>query len=100
MKRKPVMHPTSVHTAPIAHRVRHESVPTLNPDVEGDAMPDQPFAFGREDELDADLRYRLVSEAAYHRLAERGYSDGSEIDDWGEAAADVDHTLINRGTRG
>ena len=100
MKRKPASHPTSVHSAPHAPRVRHESVPTLNPGTDADVMPDQPFAFGRDDELDADLRYRLVSEAAYHRLAERGYSDGSEVDDWGEAAAEVDHTLLNRSTRG
>jgi hypothetical protein len=56
--------------------------------------PDLPFAEGRMDTLDPDLRHRLVSETAYHSLAERGFAEGSEVDDWGEAEDRVDHVSV------
>jgi len=59
-------------------------------------VPDQPFAEGAQDAIDADLRHRMISEAAYHRYAERGYSDGYDVDDWLQAEAEVDHLLLGR----
>jgi hypothetical protein len=44
---------------------------------------------------DLDLRRRLIREAAYHRYAERGYSDGHDVDDWLQAEAAVDDALAN-----
>jgi len=67
----------------------------LTPETDTAPVPDQPFAEGVEDVLSPDLRHRLVSEAAFHHLAERGYADGSELDDWAQAADEVDHTLLN-----
>ena len=58
------------------------------------SAPDQPFARGVKDTLSPDLRHRLVSETAFHHLAERGYGDGSEVDDWAQAEAEIDHTLL------
>ena len=59
------------------------------------ATADQPFVEGAGDTLDPDLRHRLISETAYHHLEERGFADGSEVEDWAQAEAEVDHTLIN-----
>lgn len=57
-----------------------------------------PFAEGRNDELDPDLRHRLISERAYARYCERDYADGYDLDDWLEAEAEVDHvTILPRG---
>ena len=64
----------------------------LPPDLED--APDQPFAEGANDQLDPDLRHRLISEAAFHRQAERGYNEGYEREDWLEAEAAVDHVVI------
>jgi hypothetical protein len=55
-----------------------------------------PFAEGKDDALDADLRHRLISERAYARYCERGYADGYDLDDWLEAEAEVDHTALAR----
>ena len=58
-------------------------------------VPDQPFAEGVTDEIDPDLRHRLISEAAFNRQAERGYNSDYETDDWLEAEAAVDHVVVN-----
>ena len=64
-----------------------------------DEALDQPFVEGAQDAVDPDLRHRMISEAAYHRHVERGYSDGYELDDWLQAETDVDHVLLNRTPR-
>jgi hypothetical protein len=79
-KRKPP-HPRSV------------PIPELEADV--DSAPDQPFEEGSRDALGAELRHRMISEAAYYRYAERGYCDGYEVDDWLAAEAEIDHLLLN-----
>lgn len=56
---------------------------------------EQPFEEGAYDEIDPDLRHRLISEAAYEIYARRGYVDGFDVDDWLAAEAQVDHTLVN-----
>lgn len=61
-----------------------------------EAVADTPFAEGKDDALDADLRHRLISERAYVRYCGRGYADGYDLDDWLEAEAEVDHTLVSR----
>jgi len=81
----------SVHAA--AQRPR--SVPIIVED-ESEKFPDQPFAEGTHDTLDADLRHRMISEAAFHRYAQRGYADGYDMDDWLQAEAEVDHLLLQR----
>ena len=67
--------------------------------VSDEPYPDMPFAEGNCDELGADLRHRLISDAAYTRYCERGYADGYDLDDWLEAEAAVDHMLLNRAER-
>ena len=57
---------------------------------------DQPFAEGAHDEIDPDLRQRMISEAAYHLYEARGYTDGYDLDDWLQAEAAVDHLLLGR----
>ena len=77
--------------------VPHAAPPGAAPapilDLPSDA--EAPFAEGAADTIDADLRHRLVSEAAFHHLEERGFAEGSELEDWAEAEAEVDHTLIH-----
>jgi len=64
--------------------------------AEQDALQDaeMPFAEGAHDELDPGLRHRLISDAAYALYCKRGYVDGYDLDDWLEAEAQVDHTLL------
>ena len=81
------------------HRVtteRPRDVAMLALGPEFDDAPDQPFASGAGDVLDADLRHRLVSEAAFHHQAERGYNSDYEDDDWRDAESEVAHVNLNR----
>jgi hypothetical protein len=79
----------------MAARKRQPSHPRAIPveTVDTEAL-DTPFAEGKDDGLDADLRHRLISERAYARYCERGYADGYDLDDWLEAEAEVDHTVL------
>jgi len=70
-------------------------VATLPFGPEVDDAPDQPFASGVADVLDADLRHRLLSEAAFHHQAERGYNSDYEDDDWRDAESEVAHVNLN-----
>ncbi len=81
------------HAPPPAGRHPH-SVATIGPERETEGFPDQPFVEGAQDELDPDLRHRLISETAFHRQAERGYDEGYDRDDWLDAEAAVDHIVI------
>ena len=74
---------------------RHpHSVATIAPQGETERLPDQPFDEGPRDELDPDLRHRMISEAAFHRQAQRGYDEGYDRDDWLDAKADIDHIVV------
>jgi hypothetical protein len=84
------------HAAAHPARRHPHDVPTLGMEYEADEAPDQPFAQGVADELDPDLRHRLISEAAFHRQTERGYNSDYEDDDWRDAEGAVDHVLVNR----
>jgi hypothetical protein len=46
-------------------------------------------------DLEPDLRYRMISEAAYHRYVERGCADGYDVDDWLAAEGDVERGLLD-----
>ena len=83
--------PTAAHPA----RRHMHGVPILASDYEVDEAPDQPFAEGVADEIDPDLRHRLISEAAFHRQTERGYNSDYEDDDWRDAEGEVDHVVLN-----
>jgi Protein of unknown function (DUF2934) len=52
-----------------------------------------------QDEVDRDLRHRLISEAAYKLYAHRGYIDGFALADWLQAEAEVDQLLGHRATK-
>jgi len=84
---------TAQRAAALPTRLAHD-IPTLGTD---DEAPDQPFAQGLADQLDPDLRHRLISEAAFHRQVERGYNSDYEDDDWRDAEGAVDHVVLNRG---
>ena len=49
--------------------------------------------------IDGDLRHRLVSEAAFRHLCERGYAEGYEGEDWIEAESEVDGVARERTDR-
>jgi hypothetical protein len=44
-------------------------------------------------DLEPDVRYPMISEAAYHRYLDRGCVDGFDVDDWLAAEADVEREL-------
>jgi hypothetical protein len=70
-------------------------VATKLPSGGEERTPDTPFAEGVHDELDADLRHRMISEAAYFLYTQRGYEDGYDVEDWLQAEAEIDHVLLN-----
>lgn len=75
-------------------QTRHlRSTPVANDDTI--ALPDMPFEEGAHDALDPDLRHRMISEAAYHLYAERGYEDGYDVEDWLQAEAQIEHIITN-----
>jgi hypothetical protein len=88
MHRPPRSTPTRIHP---------RSVPGLIPESDGDEAPDQPFIEGAYDDIDPDLRHRMISETAFHLYAGRNFADGGDLDDWLQAEAAVDHVLLNRG---
>jgi len=82
----------------MARRVKKplRAVPREAPNGEEIETSEMPFAEGAHDELDPDLRHRMISEAAYSLYAQRGYADGYDFDDWLQAEAEVDHMLLKR----
>ena len=85
-------------SAPRQHRNQPRAVPVAAPQDPSDDV-EMPFAKGSNDQLDPDLRHRLISERAYARYCERDYADGYDQDDWFEAEAEVDHvTVLARGS--
>jgi hypothetical protein len=91
----PAPHRRSKAHAPGAAE-RPETIP-IPPARKVDEAFDQPFAEGITDELDADLRHRLVSEVAFQRRSERA-SDDYDDEDWRDAEAAVDHVVVERPT--
>jgi hypothetical protein len=70
-------------------------VPILDePGLERDER-EQPFVEG-VDAIDPELRHRMISETAYRRYVERGYTDGDDVDDWLQAEAEVDELRPDR----
>jgi len=63
---------------------------------QNEAVSETPFEEGVHDMLDPDLRHRMISEAAFRLYAQRGYTDGYDLDDWLQAEAEVDHTTLER----
>ncbi|HTP99163.1 MAG TPA: DUF2934 domain-containing protein [Casimicrobiaceae bacterium] len=43
--------------------------------------------------IESEVRYRMISEAAYHRYLDRGCEDGFDVDDWLAAEAEVERQL-------
>jgi len=80
---------------------RHDTrvAATLLP-VDSESTLDMPFEEGLRDQLDPNLRQRMISEAAYSLYAQRGYVDGYDVDDWLQAEEHVDHVLLNRRVSG
>jgi hypothetical protein len=73
-------------------------VDPLDPSIEeaaGDMIDDldTPIEEDARGEIGAELRHRMISEAAYQLYAERGYVDGLELDDWLQAEAEIDRSL-------
>lgn len=43
--------------------------------------------------VDAEIRSRMVAEAAYYRAEARGFATGYELEDWLEAEAEIDQSF-------
>jgi len=95
MNKRATASPTSakVHRPSARTHVEHPRSVAILPD--GQAEPDQPFEEGSHDTIDADLRHRLISEAAFELYQRRGFADGYDLDDWLQAEEEVDHTLLH-----
>jgi hypothetical protein len=97
MRRAPSSHSPSKSAVP--HRAisarSHRSGSEVETIEQDEGVPEMPFEEGAHDTLDPDLRHRMISEAAYHLYAQRGYTDGYDLDDWLQAEAEVDHTTIS-----
>mgnify|MGYP000940130559 CR=1 FL=1 len=52
-----------------------------------------PKAHLHEKAVAGEDRYRMIAEAAYYRAENRGFSPGSELDDWLAAEIEVDELL-------
>lgn len=52
-----------------------------------------PFRFSRPTGPTQLQRRQMIADAAYRRAAERGFSPGSEVQDWLAAEKDVDFVL-------
>ncbi len=48
------------------------------------------------DQVDSDLRHRMISEAAFHLYEKRGFADGYDVDDWLQAEAAVERQLLEQ----
>ncbi len=77
-----------------AHHTGHPRTVAILEDAEFEAEADQPFEEGSHDQIDADLRHRLISEAAFELYQRRGFADGYDLDDWLQAEEQVDHLLL------
>jgi len=97
MRRAPTTH--SPTRATVSHRAinapLHRSRGAVETIERDEGVPEMPFEEGAHDALDPDLRHRMISEAAYHLYAQRGYADGYDLDDWLQAEAEVDHTTLS-----
>ncbi len=51
-------------------------------------------AFSESSPVDAEIRNRMVAEAAYYRAEARGFATGYELEDWLDAEAEVDRSLL------
>jgi len=47
----------------------------------------------RRHPVSAEVRERLIAMAAYYRAERRGFAPGGELQDWYEAAAEIDRQL-------
>ncbi len=68
------------------------------PESEAEQETKPVFSEIAQTEMDEDLRFRMISEAAYHLYAQRGYVEGFELDDWFQAEAEVARLLSDRST--
>ena len=73
-------------------------LPTTIPESEAKEAIEPVASVVVQDEVDRDLRHRMISEAAYQLYAQRGYVDGFELADWFQAEAEVERLLSNRTT--
>ena len=91
MLRTPRKAPPTPRVAAVSLRQAAAPVEIMD---EEEGAAETPFEEGAHDALDPDLRHRMISEAAYHRYARRGYADGYDLDDWLQAEAEVDHVAL------
>ena len=96
MRRLPGTHSARKVAAPHGSNPtsRHKSRSVVRVVEKDQGALETPFEEGAHDTLDADLRHRMISEAAYHLYAQRGYADGYDLDDWLQAETQIDHISI------
>jgi hypothetical protein len=69
----------------MAQSDRSRGIQPATPDA-----PTPPAGEARTAKSDAEERHRRISQAAYYRSQQRGFTAGQEQDDWLQAEQDVD----------
>jgi len=96
--RRSIMAPRTRKEADLASSSNPPNMDALDASMaesDADTMEDPAVSLEEDTkgEIGAELRHRMISEAAYQLYAERGYVDGLELDDWLQAEAEVDRRL-------
>ena len=82
--------------AAVGKRVPLHSASGIALETDMNEVSDQSFPEAARELVDTAIRHRMISEAAYHRYVDRGYVGGYDLDDWLQAEAQIEHTLLNR----
>lgn len=69
----------------MAETTRARDIPAAPPDA-----PTPPAGDAESTRTDAEQRHHRISEAAYYRAERRGFTPGSDQEDWFEAEREVD----------
>jgi hypothetical protein len=77
-------------------QARSRKTPTEVPESIVAASVAPPIDASLLDQVDADLRHRMISEAAFHLYEKRGFADGYDSDDWLQAEAAVERQLLEQ----
>src|SRR5437660_8216296 len=70
---------------------------TSAPETQVPEQSKPPAAESAQSGIDPVVRHRMISEAAYRRYAQRGCTEGSELEDWLQAETEIDRQLAAQG---
>lgn len=78
---------------------RSSKTPLSNKPPHSGAAARKPRARNLTAEINPEIRYRMIAEAAYLRAEQRGFNDGDPLEDWLAAEHEIDLLLAERATQ-